>query len=694
MNPSDRQDLGAHRFRFAIVADTHMNPRDGESPSPWLTNREANARARAVVLEVNRLRPAFTIHLGDIVHPVPSQSTYAEAAERARGVFERLEAPVHFVAGNHDMGDKHVDWMPAAMVNDDFLDAYEAHFGKDYYAFDHQDCRFVIINAQVLNSGLAREAQQWDWLETELREHAGLRIYLFSHYPPYIAEPGEIEHYDNIGEPARGRLLALMARHGVEAVFAGHVHNYFYDRLGGCDLYVLPAVSAVRHDYSEIFRTPPPDPEFGRDDNAKLGFFVVDVHEHGHVARLVRSYGATAGETDTDPSRTLRLSPVHSRLGADCPVGVDMRHSWAQTVEIAYQGAVDEFYRKKARNDYALAALWEMGLRRLRIPVDDLMDEEARRRVSVLRELGHEFLLFCYEVPTGAVAREIRAHRHLLGALEIIIPWRRLDAALRELAAFRGETGLPVYLSKLRSSAEANAVGARYTHFISHGFGEGEDAYLEELRQHPEMDGAIDGVVLRVAAGRSVPDRVADGAAWARHTDKRVLLHVTLADENPAHMANDELATANRVAAGLLAGHAHSAHCALYLDTLADMDRGYFPRIGLVDRRYNPRLPGRVLANLQGELAQYDLRGEIGKTAFGAGGCLLTGRGETHLVHLALPEAPGSLRELPLGIPPAGEARLVDLDSGEEIRGPWASLAESEPGNKLERPVLIVVEHT
>ena len=38
--------------------------------------------------------------------------------------------------------------------------------------------------------------------------------------------------------------------------------------------------------------------------------------------------------------------------------------------------------------------------------------------------------------------------------------------------------------------------------------------------------------------------------------------------------------------------------CTVFLDTLVDHDRGYFPRNGVMDRRYNPRLAYHVLRHL------------------------------------------------------------------------------------------------
>ena len=691
--------LGEFQFRFAVLADTHINPTDGESPSPWLTNRHANARSRAVVSEINRYEPAFTIHLGDIVHPVPSQPTYSEAARRARNVLDLLDSPLHCVPGNHDMGDKFVEWAPAVVVNEPFLDVYESHFGKDFYAFEYQGCRFLVLNSQVFNSGLTREDDQWRWLEAELAAGDASRTFLFSHYPPYVADPGEIEHYDNMGEPARGRLLGLAEKHGVTAVFAGHVHNYFYDRLGDCDLYVLPAVSAVRHDYSELFATPPTDGDHGRDDNAKLGFFVVDVYERDHVAHFVRSYGATP-----ENGRSFRLAAAHSRLRLPCPVGIDMRHSWGRSVEISYQGVVDEFYRKRARNDYALAALWEIGVRALRVPIGDLLDDEVRPRMEMLTALGHEFTVFAFGIPDTASTVVLDRYRHLVHALEVIVPVAGLEEALIEAEALRKQTGANVLVSKLRSSAEAKAEGARYTHFIGHGFGEADHALLADMvARAPD---AVGGAVFRAEAGSNVTARITAAADWATRVGRRALVHVTLADENPAQRADDDLATANRVAETLLSAHVHAGTCEVVLDTFADMDRGYFPRNGLLDRLYNPRLASRVFGALQRVLVDVesltgsaDGQGGINARPIEGFGKSVVAANEHDRVWLLLPTGDADLASVDFA-GAVGAPRAIDLGSGMELACEWRGGAEKtlqlagRPAWPWDAPLVVVEDLT
>ena len=70
-------------------------------------------RTRCVVAQLNALEPDFVIHLGDMVHPVPSQAGYAAAARRFHALFEALQMPLHLDSGNHDVGDKPIAWTPA-----------------------------------------------------------------------------------------------------------------------------------------------------------------------------------------------------------------------------------------------------------------------------------------------------------------------------------------------------------------------------------------------------------------------------------------------------------------------------------------------------------------------------------------------------------------------------------------------------
>jgi predicted phosphodiesterase len=321
-------DLGRYLFSIVVVADTHMNEVEYGSSSPYECNRIANARTRYVIERLNQIDPALTIHLGDLIHPVPSMPTYAQAAGNFKALTAALRSRLHLVPGNHDVGDKPVAWAPAGIVNDEALARWREHFGDHYYAFDFRGLHIVVLDAQIINSGLHAEAEQRGWLERDLAAHAGQRTFLCLHYPPYVSDPDESESYDNIAEPGRGWLLGLIETYKPEAVFCGHVHNFWYNRHGASDCYILPSTAFVRQDYSELARVAPVDGS-GRDEKEKLGFFVVRIHERGHVCHVERTYGVSLdpGQPEPPGGRRPRAHRDRSRAAAPSATATTMTGS-------------------------------------------------------------------------------------------------------------------------------------------------------------------------------------------------------------------------------------------------------------------------------------------------------------------------------------------------------------------------------
>lgn len=578
-------------FSFAVLGDTHINPDRDRSASPWLTNAMANRRAEAVVAQINRLRPVFTVHLGDIVHPFPFTEGYDPAAAEFQRIFAKLEMPLHLVPGNHDVGDKPTPWTPAAHVSTSSIDLYRSYFGDDRYAFDHAGCQFIVVNDQLLNSGFDAEQQQWEWLESVL--HNRPRTFVFAHYPPFLQAQDEVEHYDNLAEPARSRLCALLGE-TVEALFCGHVHNFFYNRIRKTDCYVLPATSAVRHDYSELFAVPPPpDTEFGRDYRTKLGFFLVDVFEDGHVAHFVHSHG----ETDAVASANSVRRPSTFLTGpGSSPLGVDLRIGWADLHSISFSGAVDEFTRKPVRNDYAVLALWELGIGRLRVPLNDLIDPIYARRIRELAFRGHRFCVFSFDVPSRDLWPTLSNHADHIEAIEVINRSSDLTRTAQSSGELRRQLGVPVFLSKLHVSADASHETGRFAHFIRHGL-DVNDAMLAQAIEIVTSN-KLDGLCFSINSSDSLSESF---CAVDKHISKaglHALVHVHLTAENPASSAMNQRQSVVRVAEAAMMAWRHEGRCSVFLDTFCDHDRGYFPRIGLVDRFFDVRPAGEVLKAL------------------------------------------------------------------------------------------------
>lgn len=620
-----RRPKGDVLFRVALVSDTHVNEAEDFSASPYPANAEANPRARYVFDQINQSGAAFCVHLGDMINPVPELPSYGPAAEKFHKIASGLKMPLHLMPGNHDIGDKPVTWMPAGMVNGEHITLYREHFGRDYFSFDHGDCHFVIINSPLINSGDPAEAEQAAWLEADFEANTGRRTFLFSHYPIYVSDPSEPESYDNIDEPGRGWLLELIHRYKPEALFAAHVHNFWYDVIGETEYYIVPSTCFVRHDYSEMYRIDGGSQQ-GRNDAAKLGHLTLDIHESGHVAQYHRSYGDCLSEgAGTAPPVVPR---PHVKTTEFTGLYVDMRHAWAEEMVVAPSGAVDEFRRKKARNDYPVMALWEMGLRGLRVPIQDLACPATRRRMALLRDVGHAFHVYRYGLPDSEERALLAEHRELVAQLELVLGWDGIAGVTDDLRALRAECALDIVLSRVNRKDAAKMSGGRFNHLISHGFTLSE---LDEIKAFTAANpGLLQGIQFTIPRSVSPWATARQLARFAEQTGCRPFLYVKSTEASPAERFPDEIANAKRFAEAVLSAAGHGI--SVILDTFDDADRGYFTRTGLVDRRFNPRVAGTLVGALIRRLdSDGPWRAEAGDTP-----CLISASGAR--LSVALPE--------------------------------------------------------
>lgn len=617
-------------FRFAVIADTHVNPSDTDQISPYESHRLTNSRLAHTVDVLNVLRPEFVIHVGDMVHPVPEAVSYPDAVARFRSAIQRLDMPLHVVPGNHDVGDKQADYVPAGSIRPEYVALYRDHFGRDFFSFDAGGCHFVIINTSLINSGLAEEATQQAWLEDDLAGQAGTRTFLFVHYPPFIATPGEHGHYDNIDEPGRGWLLALVARHRLTAMFTGHVHNFFFNRHGGTPIFSMPSTAFVRGDYSEMFAVGQPAAhENGRNDVAKLAILLVDVHEDRIVPQFIRTLDGVAESPTQRVQRDWpRLTPAAGPLPT---LGIDLRYGWTELHSIPYSSMLDEFRRKQARNDYPVLALWEMGVRKLRVPLDDLVDDDARARMQALAALGATFTVFMFGWPDARQRALIAAHSTMLGALELVLRWPLASGLAQQLADLRVAIGVPLHVSRFWSAAGQSRDGKQIKLLVDHGFSGASDGALDELGQ-AAGGGVFDAAVFRVAASTPARHGIAEALRGAAKLGCRAQVHVRLASDSPAEARLDPVVNGARVLEAALCSLAWP-DADIFIDTLSDVDRGYFPRVGLVDRRFNPNPAGRALRNLNGALSE---AGTVDRLQWHATDQVLTGFAATASRSLAL----------------------------------------------------------
>src|SRR5262245_55422544 len=337
-------------------------------------------------------------------------------------------------------------------------------------------------------------------------------------------------------------------------------------------------------------------------------------------------------------------------------------------IEIPPMGALDEFERKKVRNDYPLMALWEMGVRKLRMPFQDLEDPRIRERMQVLRTLGHRFTVYTLEVPRQRARDLLIEHHEVVDAWEVVCSWPEVERTIAAIQEVKAKAPLSAYLSKLRSKEDVQREGSRYYHFINHGFIVSERPAVETLRRANGAASVIDGIVFRVVRQASPWGEIASVADIAAALGIRATCHLRMTSTNPAEEFRDDLANANRVAEALLAVLAVAARgqVDVFVDTFADIDRGYFVRNGLVDRRYNPRLGSHVVRNLYGALNASAKPVTRGGSHDVTSGRICTAEVEGEVMALVLPEQKIRVDRVPANRRDAisGKARRIDLETG------------------------------
>jgi len=603
--------------RFGIITDTHVRAPEGDRSSPFPVNEKANSRAEYAANLLALHQPEFTVHLGDMVHPLPHMEAYDSACIEAKRIFKPLgemqesdanesasTKSILYVAGNHDIGDKPMPASPASAITDIALQKYEAHFGAIWHRHDHGLITLLVINSSLVNTGLFQEKEQRTWLETELAQldtESDRKVFLFSHYPPYIHDSNETEHYDNYAEPGRQWMLDLLKKHRVEALFSGHVHHFFHNRFCNTDLYCLPATSFVRQDYAEMFRTSPtPDSEHGRDDAGKLHVAIIDVYENGYELHLLPTFGKGAESTVEEFAAPARPAAT-----------VHLRHAWHESLDLPYNGPMEEFTRKRTHNDYTLMRLLQLGMHDVRVPLADLQDSTIHSEVVKYHNSGIHFhaVVLANSDPAAAV-RAVESTQYM-ASLEYVLTETGEDNTRSLLGLSEQSTlsaiannlnGIPVWLGYAQSSSANVNTGndgeAVFAHSVSSGFKASDCetvlnaiSYLRSELNLPNLQGAIfqvpwpEPLKVNFDRVRSACDAVVN-ATGVQQLSAQMLIR--FAPANPANSNTDDNAIKQRVVEALELA-THYPNISLQFDTFVDVDRGYSPRHGFIDRHFNLR---------------------------------------------------------------------------------------------------------
>ena len=177
---------------------------------------------------IDTRRPDLVVNSGDLAFDGPANR---DDLEFARTLHAALPVPCRYLPGNHDIGDNPTEVGPAPSqpVTEADRQIFLEIFGEDRWRFEAAGWCFIGLNSQVMNTGLASEAEQFDWLASQLSGANGRPVALFLHKPLYLNSPGDPElaatSIRYIPMPARSRLVEMLGAVDLRLVASGHVHQ-------------------------------------------------------------------------------------------------------------------------------------------------------------------------------------------------------------------------------------------------------------------------------------------------------------------------------------------------------------------------------------------------------------------------------------------------------------------------------------
>ena len=185
----------------------------------------------------NRLKPAFVAMCGDMVND-PKDQNQLDELFRITAMLQD-DIPIHWVSGNHDVGDA---------PTTESLALYRERFGPDNFSFDHDGCHFAVINSSVCYNP-ENVPDEWESIVQFLKDDLSTArangcedIILFTHHPLFLERADEGDGYFVIPRDRRKVILDILHEHDVSSVFAGHWHRNNYAEDGKLQMVVTGAV--------------------------------------------------------------------------------------------------------------------------------------------------------------------------------------------------------------------------------------------------------------------------------------------------------------------------------------------------------------------------------------------------------------------------------------------------------------------
>jgi 3',5'-cyclic AMP phosphodiesterase CpdA len=202
-------------FRLIQISDTHLARR----------HQTLTDNFHRVSEYIDRKRPDLVVNSGDIAFDGP---TSRDDLEFGKILHAALPVDCRYLPGIGD-NPTAIGPVPATPATEADRHQFLSIFGEDRWQFEAAGWCFIGLNSLVMNTGLASEAEQFDWLTNQLASTDGKPVALFLHKPLFLNAPDNPEIAATairyVPMPARSRLVEMLGAVDLRLVASGHVHQ-------------------------------------------------------------------------------------------------------------------------------------------------------------------------------------------------------------------------------------------------------------------------------------------------------------------------------------------------------------------------------------------------------------------------------------------------------------------------------------
>lgn len=175
---------------------------------------EIDCLTKAVSM-VNEIKPDAVVFTGDQVNRCNDFEQWDAFAKVISEIDPSIK--VFHIPGNHDV-----------MISEGKVDStpFADRYGEDRFLHVDRGVRMVGINSNLIKYNDPAEADQIEWMKKSLAKDSNDQVTIvFSHHPFFLKDIDEDDGYFQIQKAKRQDYFNICTTLGVNALYAGHLHN-------------------------------------------------------------------------------------------------------------------------------------------------------------------------------------------------------------------------------------------------------------------------------------------------------------------------------------------------------------------------------------------------------------------------------------------------------------------------------------